>query len=109
MYNTGYINNSFSLNKDFPVYYPNNHQKLILNRSSYGPQIAISQGMLTGNNFPNMYGPNLAPYPMSSSLQTGGQFSKKYNIIINPITSHKVNIKSKKGISILKNIIMTFT
>lgn len=55
-----------------------------LSQSSYGPQIAVSYGELTGNSFPGMYGPNLAPYPRGSGLQTGGKkytkksFYKKY-------------------------------
>ena len=69
-------------------FYTNNYKDLsnkqILSQSSYGPQIAVSYGELTGKSFPGMYGPNLAPYPRGSGLQTGGinytkkSFYKKY-------------------------------
>ena len=70
--------------------------------NSYGTHIPISQGNLTGGEFPNHIGPNLSVYPNSLNLQTGGKNMKLYDNIINPKNGKMVSIYSKKGIYILK-------
>lgn len=84
MSNTNYNN--------YPIYDYINYNSKNLGQSSYGPQIAISYGIPTGNSFPGMYGPNLGPYPRGSGLQTGGlnnikeiDYRKKYKKYKNKI------------------------
>ena len=84
---------------------PSHHYKcgspeLVPSNNAYGPTSAVSHGIPTGKSFPGMYGPNLAPYPNSSGVQTGG--SSPYDYIVNPFTNRKVNLFSKKGKAILK-------
>jgi hypothetical protein len=83
---------------------PNKYLTLFDNNtnSSYGPIVSVSYGSKTGESFPKFIGPNLAPYPNASSLQTGGN---TYNFITDPITNKKINIYSYQGTLILKKYI----
>ena len=93
----------FNPDANIPKYYPQGSNELTLPHSSYGPSVAVSQGMPTGNSFPNMVGSNLGPVSHAfkpSNIHTGG--GNPYDFIINPFTNRKVSIFSKKGKSILK-------
>ena len=82
-----------------PMYYPDGAPQLKLPNNAYGETIAVSFGVPTGKAFPNSVGPNLAPYPNNSNLQTGGSL---YNKIVNPETGRKVNINGPIGRKVLK-------
>jgi hypothetical protein len=87
-YNPKYIGNYNSTNNT------------IKNNSAYGPIFQYS-GMKSIPGDSNFASPNLAPYPNSSNLQTGG--SHPYNYIRNPLTGRNVNIFGKTGKRVLKN------
>ena len=82
-------------------YYNINSSKLSMGNTAYGYQNAISYGVLTGNDNPNMVGPNLGIYPNSTHIQTGGNGNMDIKII-NPETGRKVRINGKIGKRIFK-------
>ena len=74
-------------------YFPAGSPQLVPKRNAYGETIATS----FGKNVPSLYaknmvGPNLAPFPDSSGIQTGGKRSLKKR-------------KSTKGGSIVKDVL----
>jgi hypothetical protein len=74
--------------------------------SAYGPIVARS-GMLTMPGGDAQHAsPNLAAYPKSTNLQTGG--GHPYNYIRNPDTGRNVNIFGKTGKRVLKNYLKSF-
>ena len=89
----------FNPKSNVPSYYPTGSPQLETGNSAYGPNVAVSYGVPTGEGFNRMNGPNLGPFPDSTKTQTGG-----YSKIVNPITGRKVSIYSKTG----KNVIRTY-
>ena len=96
-----------SSNLQMYTFDPNKYLTLFENNmnSSYGPIISVSYGNKTGDSFPNYIGPNLAPYPYSSNLQTGGN---KYSYITDPITNKKFSIFSNQGNYIINQYVEKF-
>jgi hypothetical protein len=99
------LNISYGGYKPILLYNPNNpnnlnndYNKSII--SAYGPISSVSFGMKTGNNYPEMIGPNLAPYPHNTSIKTGGKMNL-YDNIVDPYTNKKIKTKSRKGNFIL--------
>ena len=87
---------------NIPLWYLNYKNLNNINHiSAYGPISSVSYGMKTGRTYPGLYGPNLAPYPDNSPLQTGGYERLKYNYIIHPENGRMYSIFSKKGDIIL--------
>ena len=81
-------------------YFPTGSSELVPKNGAYGETVATS----FGKNVPSLYsknmvGPNLAPYPNATNLQTGGA----YDSIVNPETGRKVSIYGKTGQKVLNN------
>ena len=83
-------------------YFPTGSSELVPKNGAYGETIATS----FGKNVPSLYsknmvGPNLAPFPNSSGIQTGGKKSKSKK----SQNSKSKKSKSKKGGNILNDAI----
>ena len=98
----------YNPNAKVPAYYPTGSPELTPQANAYGPTVAVSHGVGSGNAFPNSVGPNLAPAPRSSGLHTGGAYADPFDRITNPTTGRKVSIYSKKGKEVLSNYVNAY-
>lgn len=98
----------FDPDANVPAYYATGSPQLTCAPTAYGPYKAVSHGVASGPGFPRSVGPNLAPAPDASNLQTGGGYTSPYDKITNPATGRRVSIYTKKGKEVLSQYVNTY-